>query len=150
MGKKLEIKQGDRYGRLRIVKEIEQKNKHRYIECECDCGNKTITTLNHLRRGLVKSCKCNVIIHGQSKSKTYVSWRMMKQRCLNPNNRDYKDYGGRGITVCDRWMKFENFFADMGERPEGTTLDRIDVNGNYEPNNCRWATSDIQASNKRK
>lgn len=79
-----------------------------------------------------------------------MSWRSMKDRCLNPKHIAFHHYGGRGITVCERWMEFENFLADMGERPDGKTLDRINVSGNYEPGNCRWATNREQALNKRK
>jgi hypothetical protein len=83
-------------------------------------------------------------------SPTWLSWKSMIGRCANPKNPDYPEYGGRGITVCERWLKFENFFADMGVRPEGMSLDRYpNVNGNYEPNNCRWATAQLQASNRR-
>lgn len=83
-------------------------------------------------------------------TKTYVSWSRMKDRCLNPNSHKYPSYGERGITVCDRWLKFDNFLADMGERPEGKTLDRYpDNQGNYEPSNCRWATDSLQQLNKR-
>lgn len=88
--------------------------------------------------------------HGMRGTPTHNSWRSMKHRCLNPKGRQYPDYGGRGITVCARWMKFENFLADMGERPgKEYSLDRIDNDGNYEPSNCRWATRSEQQKNKR-
>jgi hypothetical protein len=93
------------------------------------------------------------ITHGHTTggtiSPTYKTWKSVVERCTNPNHRRWKDYGGRGIKVCDRWRKFENFLADMGERPEGKTLDRKEVNGNYELNNCRWATNEEQAINRR-
>jgi len=82
-------------------------------------------------------------------SPTYKSWHMMKQRCLNPNYTQYKDYGGRGVTVCDRWLLFDNFLKDMGARPEGTTLDRKDHTGGYTPENCRWSTHKEQQRNRR-
>jgi hypothetical protein len=83
-------------------------------------------------------------------SPTYHSWTAMKKRCRDPNNKDWKIYGGRGISYCERWERFDNFLADMGERPEGTSLDRFpDKNGNYEPGNCRWATDLEQARNRR-
>lgn len=84
-------------------------------------------------------------------SRTYNTWQRMKGRCRYPHhNRNFKNYGGRGIKVCERWQKFENFLADMGERPPGRTLDRINVDGNYEPGNCRWATPTDQAANSRR
>lgn len=90
------------------------------------------------------------IRHGRSYSDTYRVWMSMKQRCTNSNNSRYKDYGGRGIIVCARWLNnFLNFLEDMGERPEGLTLDRINNNGNYEPDNCRWTTYSIQNKNRR-
>lgn len=91
-----------------------------------------------------------MVTHGMYKTPTYNSWNNMVQRCTNPNRDEYAYYGGRGITVCERWLKFENFLADMGERPEGLSLDRIDSNGNYEPGNCRWVDSATQATNRRR
>lgn len=84
-----------------------------------------------------------------SHSRAYTSWRGMIDRCTNPNMASWKDYGGRGITVCERWRTFEHFYADMGDPPGGMTLDRIDVDGNYEPSNCRWATTAVQSRNRR-
>jgi hypothetical protein len=89
-------------------------------------------------------------IHGKWKSPEWNSWNHMKQRCLNPNHVKYPEYGGRGITVCERWLKFENFYFDMGDKPSSIhTLDRIEVNGNYEPSNCKWSTPKEQSNNRR-
>jgi len=144
----------ERYGRLTIIKEVERKNHRRRFLCQCDCGNNKIIQLRFLKMGNTKSCGClikdNGNKHGYWGTRTYKSWDSMKSRCLNPNNKDFNIYGGAGITVCDRWMKFENFLADMGERPEGTTLDRYpNQKGNYEPNNCRWATITEQNRNRK-
>lgn len=87
---------------------------------------------------------------GRSKSPTYHSWCKMRERCRDPKHRSYSNYGGRGVTVCERWNSFENFLADMGERPDGMTIDRISVEGNYEPGNCKWSTKEEQEANKRR
>ena len=128
--------------------------------CQCECGSVTVTAGSRLRGGTTKSCGCAQIasvkaraVHGHARlskgSRTYVSWMMMRQRCQNPNATGYHNYGGRGICVCKRWQAFEAFLADMGERPEGTSLDRIDNNKNYGPSNCRWATKSEQQKNTR-
>lgn len=88
--------------------------------------------------------------HGKAYSKEHHIWREMRQRCNNRKAKDYRYYGGQGVTVCERWSKFENFYADMGPKPEGLTLDRINPFGNYEPSNCRWASRMVQAQNTRK
>lgn len=153
-----------KYGRLQIIKSIKSfqvsPNKKRTVYlCQCDCGKQTIVLTYHLKSGHTSSCGClhkekfNNYKHGLKHHPLYHTWTDMKQRCLNPNNKRYCDYGGRGITVHDRWRAengFVNFLQDMGERPEGKTLDRINNDGNYEPSNCRWATIQEQNLNTRR
>lgn len=157
--KRLEINKGDRYNMLTIIRELEIVTKQRRFIVKCDCGNIKEVYLNHLRNSKIKSCGCHrqkqfkklITKHNLRNHILYPTYNMMKQRCYNSNNKDYKDYGGRGIKVCDRWLEsFEHFLEDMGRRPEGCSIDRIDVNGNYEPNNCRWATPSQQVQNQRR
>jgi hypothetical protein len=141
---------GEKFGRLTVVADA----KHGYWHCRCECGKETAPNATHLRSGRVKSCGCwreaRKITHGMSRTPTYDSWRAMIKRCDDPKSDQYANYGGRGIKVCERWRKFENFYSDMGEKPEGKSLDRHpDYNGNYEPGNCRWATQTQQIRNKR-
>jgi hypothetical protein len=118
--------------------------------CRCDCGTERFVRGSEIYLGNSTSCGCTRRRHGMTKTRTFKSWDSMKQRCLNPNSPDYSRYGGLGITVCERWLSsFENFLADMGERPDGKSLDRIDNDGNYEPSNCRWATASEQQFNKK-
>ena len=150
--------------RLVVLSVIREKGKKAIAVCRCSCGNEKITLLAHVKNGGVKSCGCLKrevsselgkanTTHGHSspatRSHTYRSWEKMKSRCFNKHDPSFKDYGARGITVCDEWLKFEVFLIDMGERPRGTTLDRIDVNGGYKKDNCQWATPKKQQRNKR-
>lgn len=131
----------------------------RKVLCRCSCSKETVREVRivALRSGNSKSCGCLIgeanaarTRHGKARGPAWVSWQEMRRRCEKPHAPGYQHYGGRGITVCERWQSFDNFLADMGDRPERTTLDRIDVNGHYEPGNCRWADSKTQAANKRK
>lgn len=124
----------------------------RHWVCRCDCGEIRKVQTGNLKSGKTKSCGNHgqgAVSHGRSYSPIYRSWASMKQRCINPLTPAYKNYGGRGISICERWLLFENFLTDMGERPRGYWLDRIDVDGNYELKNCRWATATEQARNRR-
>lgn len=148
---------GRQFGRLAVIERAPDQSDRVMWRCSCDCGAETVTHSASLRKGLTQSCGClgrerrlsANTTHGRARGPEWTSWQMMRQRCQNPGATQYADYGGRGVTVCARWQDFTAFYADMGPRPEGMTLDRIDVNGNYEPGNCKWSTRSEQNRNKR-
>jgi hypothetical protein len=153
---------GREFGYLTVVRYAGcDKTKRSIWECRCKCGNTLDVHASNLKTGHTQSCGCFRVEtagdhcrkHGRAHAgdRAYQAWCSMRNRCNNPNGQDYPDYGGRGITICDRWQEsFNNFLADMGQPPDGMSLDRFpDVNGNYEPANCRWATPSQQGRNKR-
>jgi hypothetical protein len=168
--KRTKIKIGEKYSRLTIIEKVENyvspsgKTESRF-KCKCDCGNEKIAISGHLKSGRTQSCGClnneergkrftkYSTKHNLSKHELYPTYQGMKQRCSNPNHQRWMSYGGRGIKVEDCWLGengFVNFLKDMGERPVGKTLDRIDNDGNYGLTNCRWATLSEQNKNRRK
>lgn len=156
---------GKRFGRLTVLERAaapENSGGSSYWHCYCDCGVSRIVRGASMRIGETVSCGCHArdqsrkrVKHGAACGKKltpeYYSWMAMKNRCNNPKSVDFKWYGARGIKVCLRWRQFENFLADMGRRPDGMTLDRYpDLDGDYEPANCRWATRQQQSQNRRR
>lgn len=155
---------GEKFGRLTVIDEAgSDKHKKKLWLCICECGNQITVIGSSLLCGNTKSCGClrkeitaeRYTTHGHSKGRTitpeFSCWSAMIKRCTNKNVKQYSDYGGRGITVCEQWLdNFQNFYDDMGDKPSlDYTIDRINVNGNYEPSNCRWATVNEQSWNKR-
>lgn len=142
---------GKVFGHLTALRVSGKKGDCYAWECSCSCGKIHTVKSADLTRGNVQSCGCQVgmkPVHGMLKSRAYGSWRAMKKRCLNPRAKMYPHYGGRGIRVCKRWMSFKNFLADMGDRPDGMTLERKKTNRHYTPGNCRWATQAEQQANR--
>lgn len=161
------IPKGTVFGTCLYIKDVLSRSKdgRRYSLFKCECGKNFVSSTANVIRQSTKGCGCKKgknlvghdgsvrVTHGYTReghSSIYSSWNMMKQRCVNPNNRVYKNYGGRGIKVCERWLRFENFIQDMGDRPSlESSLERVDNDGNYCKENCKWATRYEQQRNKR-
>lgn len=151
---------GMKFGRLLVIGlSLVRRCEKRYWECACDCGKSTVVSGSNLGR-CIFSCGClnselrrsrkTNLTHGMRYTVEYRAWRAMISRCTNPNVPAFKNYGGRGISVCERWMKFEHFYADVGAKPSANLdLDRINNDGNYEPGNVRWTTRSINIKNTR-
>lgn len=150
---------GKRFNRLLVISEAPVRKQKSFWNCACDCGNELVICGSGLMNGQTQSCGClqkerasaATFKHKATKTTEYYSWVNMKTRCYNRKCEDYKDYGGRGIAVCDKWRNdFVAFLEDMGKKPSKRhSIDRINTDGNYEPNNCRWGTDEVQSRNKR-
>jgi hypothetical protein len=147
---------GQRFGKLTALHFVAMVGDHAVWRFRCDCGKEVEKLITNVKKAPQASCGCASYtgpgFHGHAVgagTPEYRAWLHMRERCLNPNDRDYADYGGRGITVCDRWNDFAAFLEDMGPRKSGTSIDRKNMNSNYTPENCRWATATEQARNRR-
>lgn len=152
--KRLEISVGQKFNMMTVLEELPIGPNGRVLKCQCDCGNIKQVLLPHLIRSLIKSCGCHrrkmATKHGMWESREYSSWENMIQRCTNPKAAKYDMYGGRGVTVCERWLNsFQAFYEDMGPRPENTSLDRRDSNKGYYKENCKWSNLREQLVNVR-
>lgn len=145
---------GQNYGRLKVLKIFKIQKGNVVLKCKCECGNIKNVTYNHLVTNHTKSCGClshgEISKHGMSKTLEYKTWDSIYQRCYNPNNISYKNYGGRGINISSEWRNsFENFYKDMGKRPENLTIERVNNNLGYSKENCIWASRTTQSRNQR-
>jgi hypothetical protein len=147
--KKIKIKIGDKFGKLTVKKDLGTIKGRPRFECICECGNIRIKVRHDLYSGRAKSCGCSRVTHGMTNTPTYMTWQHITDRCNNPNSDRYHYYGGRGITVCEQWTNFEQFFKDMGERPDGLTIERKNNELGYFKENCKWATQSEQLRNQR-
>lgn len=157
MSRKLDL-MGKKFGKLTAVKDS-GKRPHKKVLwlCLCECGNECLVLATRLNSGSTRSCGCLIgetairtnTTHGLSRSKTYKIWASMKRRCNSSRGSGYRKYRARGIRYCERWKTFDNFLEDMGECPDGYSIERIDYNGNYEPDNCKWLLLERQARNRR-
>lgn len=161
--RKIDVKPGDRYGRLTIAKEVEKRGLYRFFECLCYCGQCKIIPMYSLRKGSIVSCGCfhdeqnkkprisqRTENYGLTNTRLYSIWCGMRKRCNNANSHGYMYYGGKGVSVCPEWNRFKAFhdWSMSHGYTDSLTIDRIDVNGNYEPANCRWITIQEQQKNR--
>lgn len=145
------------FNRLTVIERSKLAHKQVHWVCRCSCGNITTVSRHNLVRGGTKSCGCHRrqffpslnTTHGLSRTPEYKTWKGIRDRCSNPKSKSFQWYGAVGVQVCERWNQFENFYADMGDRPPGTSIDRIDPFGDYEPGNCRWTDPVTQRNNRR-